>query len=352
MDDSAGFLFSTAAAAATTNTTITTLDGFSPAASTGPGSGVDAVEAFLDLILRSPLTTAKSVTLDSFQTLLSRRLKYAWVQILRAPQQMAYENSTPWCHHELYGETMPRAMQDAQACCALYHAKNPLNAAAVNRTIAGRVNDLIASAPHPESSATTTPALESIARTQALLLYHIMRLFDGDVTERAAAEQTIPHLETAALQLLEHINLGAESHQPDQVAAIELQLHPLAATQDFWRTWVFQESARRTFMIVFFVAQLYRLLHRHLHNPFHCDSKLYMLYAWTVQAHLWHAADAVEFAVAWRDRRRFVVTNDALPGVLGEAEAGDIDNYGRILLSTLVGIDELRGWFLSKGAQL
>ncbi len=45
------------------------------------------------------------------------------------------------------------------------------------------------------SRAVTTPA-EKLARTQALFLYQIIRLFDGDVTLRAQGEKDIPLLRT------------------------------------------------------------------------------------------------------------------------------------------------------------
>ena len=35
--------------------------------------------------------------------------------------------------------------------------------------------------------------------------------------------------------------------------------------------------------------------------------------------------------------------------VLRQAEVGDVDDFGRILLTTVMGTDETRGWFASKG---
>ena len=189
--------------------------------------------------------------------------------------------------------------------------------------------------------------LETLARTQALILYLIMRLFDSDSRTRAAADNIVPVLETAGFALLNHIDwdMTAASAQ-----ATELVLYPLASTRNFWDTWIFQESARRTFLITFFFIQVYRLLSRQW--PLHCDGKLELCHAWTFSAHLWQAQDAFDFAVAWRDQNHFVVTNADFTEVLGNAKADDVDEFGKIFIAAILGIDEAKGWLYTRGTSL
>lgn len=185
--------------------------------------------------------------------------------------------------------------------------------------------------------------MESLAHTQALILYQIIRLFDGDIGARASAERTIPSLETSALCLLTHIQFHTD-------AAAELPLYPLATTKSFWKDWIFQETARRTILLTFYFLQAYRLLRGDVGLA--CDGKLGLVHSWTVSGHLWHAGTPVEFAEVWRKRKHYVVTNSMFMQVLDEAQADDIDWFGKMMISSLLGIDEAEGWFCSRGGSL
>lgn len=168
------------------------------------------------------------------------------------------------------------------------------------RTIEGRVQDLV-------SSALPTSRLDLLARTHALLLYQIIRLFDGDILARGAAERTNSALEAAVTALLAHIRFD----HPCLPAALDtsgpVSLSELGATREFWEEWIFQESARRTFLITFFTLQMYRV--QRGDRPPQCDSKLYLCHSWTLSAHLWGAVDSLDFEIAWKQRKHFVVTN-------------------------------------------
>lgn len=39
------------------------------------------------------------------------RLQYSIDELVKAPKTMIKENQTPWCHHRLYENDMPRSMQ-------------------------------------------------------------------------------------------------------------------------------------------------------------------------------------------------------------------------------------------------
>lgn len=188
---------------------------------------------------------------------------------------------------------------DAYSCCSLYAAKNQVNSHTILRIIESRVQELI-STPLP------TTKFEILARTHALLLYHIIRLFDGNIQARGAAESTRHALETVAVALLNHIDF--DHLAPANAAGGDpLPLYPLASTRQFWKEWIYQESAKRTFIVTFFMLQTYRYLSGDI--PSQCDIRLYRCYSWTLSAYLWHAADAVDFAVAWKQKNHFEITN-------------------------------------------
>lgn len=62
----------------------------------------------------------------------------------------------------------------------------------VMRAICGSADNLVGA----EASRVTAPPIEKVARTQALFLYQIIRLLDGDVTLRAVGERHMSLLHT------------------------------------------------------------------------------------------------------------------------------------------------------------
>ncbi|KAL1847298.1 hypothetical protein Plec18170_008645 [Paecilomyces lecythidis] len=204
-------------------------------------------------------------------------------------------------------------------------------------SIESRIADLLDA---PKSS---TP-LEVLARAQALVLYQIIRLFDGNIQARMAGESIMPVLETAALDILQY------THFPDPSVSEFMQTEPMDMIMDFWPTWVFQESARRTFLISFFFIQLYRTLRGE--RNLQCDGRLGLCHAWYLSSYLWNAQSAFDFAIAWREKRHFLVTDTNIGEVFLEAEPEYYETFGKILLVGFMGIDRAKAWFYSKGGIL
>ncbi|PKK43328.1 hypothetical protein CI102_11452 [Trichoderma harzianum] len=276
---------------------------------------------------------------DRLTEVIARRLQFSLDQIQKAPKTMVMEMQTPWSHPLLYADSMPRSMQDALSSCALYLAKNQANTPVILRCIESRVQDLLCE-PLP-----TTP-MDSLAHTQALLLYQIIRLFDGNISARASGERTIPILETSAIGLLAHVIFDTEGNCSDRFSEC-----CLATLSDLWKDWIFQESARRTLLFTFFFLQAYRVL-TGSQNLYQCDGRLGLCHSWMVSEHLWQAETALDFRNAWRQRNHFLIIDGQFTAMLSEAKAGDVDLFGKMLLSAAVGIPELEAWFASRGGSL
>jgi hypothetical protein len=154
-----------------------------------------------------------------------------------------------------------------------------------------------------------------LARAQALLLYATMLVFDGDFISLLAAEAATPALEAAAIALAPVMGVEAEISASDSRPRLssdttekqDLPLYPIGPAREFWRNWVLQESMRRTYLMTFFVTQLYWMLSGDM--PKKCEPRVYLCHFWTVSSHLWQAKDAFEFALAWRDKRHFVINH-------------------------------------------
>ncbi|KAI0421489.1 hypothetical protein F5X98DRAFT_245507 [Xylaria grammica] len=327
--------------------------------------------------------------------LTEKRLRYSIDAFKRAPEEMVLEGGTPWSHPALYRDSMPAFLEDALAACGLHRAKNTTNTAMIQRVIELRYQRLLA-APIP-----TGNAAEILARTHALILYQIMLFFNDSCSARALAEETLPALTDSAMALLEFARYEPEDEEDDDGAprpARNIPLYPLTAARTLYADWTFQESLRRTLLIAFLFTQLQCLLRADFSNfmsqsfappsmatclsptsqapscgapdatalaairyalqqtPYadehKCDSKLLLCRSFTLSAHLWHARDPVDFAVAWRDKQHLVAQPWNVWERIDTAQADDIDGLGRILMTSGMGIEEAKGWFASRGGSL
>ncbi|CAK7243791.1 MAG: hypothetical protein STHCBS139747_005319 [Sporothrix thermara] len=277
--------------------------------------------------------------------LIATHLHHAMDIIRDAPRLFVLENRLPWSHPLLYRDHMPGSMEDAMSSCALYLAKNNANGPIILRTVDARLRDLLA-APKP-----STP-LECVAHVQALLLYNIMGIFDGDINARATVEKTQAQLQHSAKHLLSFITFGPPSQPPPPPPPSSSQ--PAATVPDAlisphasWDAWVLMESARRTFLISLYFMHLYHVM---VGTPSRqCTERRFLNRYWTISASLWQATDAHEFSRACETNHFFLARVGNFSELLAEARPEDIDDFSQIFLSSLMGIAEFRNWMDTRG---
>lgn len=322
------------AAAQDTDTTDTT-DTLSTGTLSDAWDGHVMSTPSLDLILAPAMPVSAPLAAANWNyvaRIIASHVGHAMDIIRDAPRLFVLENRLPWSHPLLYRDHMPRAMEDALSSCALYLAKNSVNTAVVLRTIDSRLHALLA-APEP-----TTP-LECVAKTQALLLYNIIGIFDTDINARATVENTQALLQRSARRLLSFITFDSLQDAPEENALA-------LSARAFWDSWVLMESARRTFLISLYFMHLYCII---VGSPSRtCDERRYLNRYWTISASLWHATTPVDFARTWRANRFFLARVGNFHQLLAEARADDIDDFSRIFLSSLMGIEEFRVWMASR----
>lgn len=105
---------------------------------------------------------------------------------------MATSNSTPFLHQYLYRDNLPSCMLTCFATCVLYTNRTIHTTSIVLRTLDQNVQELIV-VPQLNDNHTIHAKL---ARVQALFIYQIIRLFDGDVSLRSMAEKDLTLLES------------------------------------------------------------------------------------------------------------------------------------------------------------
>jgi hypothetical protein len=215
--------------------------------------------------------------------------------------------------------------------------KNDINAPVIMNLFDARTRELL-SAPEP------TSALDILARTQALILYQIMRLFDGDIRSHATADALFTTLESSVLALMAIVPTPKPS---DPTELLPLSIEDAAT---FWEEWVLQESARRTVLFTYYFVQIYKVLQGKV--PVSCDGTLGLEHSWYLSGELWNASNAFDFAVAWTEKQHHIVYNLDFGLVLQNALPSEVDLFGRMLLVTILGIDKAKAWFHIRGAIL
>jgi hypothetical protein len=259
------------------------------------------------------------------------RIGYSIDQLKLAPRMMVETNSTLWSHVALYDEHMPKLLQDAYAACALYNARNDTNADFVDRHIISRVDELIAT-PLP------TGLIEVVAHAHALMLYQIMLVFGGAMRFCSYVESLMPHLEEVGNLLL---NLSTQQTDPID----PLPLYPSAAARTAWKSFVLRETLRRTILSLFQSVALCHMLCGRLGS---CAPHLSRGNKVTLSAHLWSAKNAFDFAIAWNEKKHFLVHDLDFTEVLNDAQPDDIDDFAKTMLVGLLGYDDVKGWFYTK----
>ncbi|KAF2024470.1 hypothetical protein EK21DRAFT_117728 [Setomelanomma holmii] len=263
------------------------------------------------------------------------RVSWSIEQLKLAPKMMLEQNGTPWQHPMLYEEYMPRSLQDAYAACGLYVAKNGTNNDMVTRFIRDRVGELIAATLPQQAS-------DLLARAHAFMLYQTMLVFGGDITLYSQADTLLPLMDEVANALLPF------AAQQDDLTG-SLPLYPSTAARTAWAAYIFRESLRRTVLSTFHFVTMCYLLRGQLES---CRDHLVIGNRVTLSAHLWNARSAFDFALAWNNKRHFVVKELNFTEVLKEAQPEDIDIFSKMMMIGLQGEDDIRGWFYTRGSTL
>lgn len=105
---------------------------------------------------------------------------------------VAARNATPFLHRYLYRDHTPQCILSCFTVNVLYANRTQANTAMVMRALHSSVRELV----DAEAGRVGATPVEMLARTQALFLYQIIRLLDGDIFLRAQGERDIPLLQT------------------------------------------------------------------------------------------------------------------------------------------------------------
>ena len=272
----------------------------------------------------SPLPDFLQVEGPSMTTMARQEMTFAVRHFKTYPEKWLKEGKAPFIHPRLYANNMPRALQDAYAVCAIYSTKTGENSTVAFAVIESKANELIRS---PNQSSWTP--LDLLAAVQGLLIFQFIRLFDGDIRQRAQAEQAEPVLEFWTEQL-------KTQTQAEQAIT--------TSSTTSWRAWLFAESVRRTITMSFMIRGIYSLV-----KLGYCTvADLVTANSFTAQSQLWDAASVFQWNKACRECSPLWVPRMNFDTVLQEAKASEVDEFGIVMMVTYKGQDRVDEWLAAE----
>lgn len=149
---------------------------------------------------------------------------------------------------------------------AMYCQKSPQNQTIIYSMLDSRVASLVHS-----SKTSSWSTKDYLVGVQALVVYQIIRLFDGDIRQRANAERHLGILQTWTLQLR-----STSSNMLND-----------CLSESPYQRWVFIESIRRTVTISILVQAMYSLVK----DGFSTSVPLLTTLPVSVDGTLWNASE-------------------------------------------------------------
>lgn len=274
------------------------------------------------------------------------------------------DGHNPFIHRGIYSEPnpFPPLLQDALALASLYHHSTPRNEPFVQRVLDERVSAMVTSQPSG-----VLETRDHLARVHALFVYTVIRLFDGSVRHRAAAESHIPTLVLWSSQLWDAAAHEAQALRatfspvsrqcPVAVAVASGALVPDDADLAAWYLWIVSESVRRTWLVVTCTVDVYLALKGG--DQVACNPGGVKF---TARAGLWDAPSPARWSALCRELSTKGEESDDLDGgayflqlfdsdeLFASAAAADVDEFARLLYTVVWGLGRVEGWALRTSA--
>lgn len=270
-------------------------------------------------------------------------------------REWAETGSNPFVHERLYRARFPRCAQDAFMATTTYVYKTAASEQTVFQIIEERAASLVAEYSETTNRAdgskvdTTFPktdVLESLGRVQALLVYQVICLFDGDIRLRHHAERRIPILYCWMGQLLRQARetpcLGSwmvfdSPHHRLYAPGARISLSQLQNL--LWHSWIMAESVRRTWLLCSSVQGIYELT-RDGPDASPCQGGITI----TTRQGIWAARTAAEWgSLCARESVRMVKMKEA-DRLFEEVMPEEVDEFTKVVMEVVYGTQRMETW--------
>lgn len=274
---------------------------------------------------------------------IQRRLE-AWVST----------GGTTFIHKQLYRFRKPRCILDAQTTLALYLSRTDENEDMVFRALEDRTKQLLEEEEKHQTSS-SHDAFCHLARVQALLTYQVMGLLDGDIHQRAIAEDHMKVLMAWVDQMVDSVwvastfvpdnggrddfvvakglGLGIKDILPDDQKMID----HITKEDVVWHIWISAESLRRTWIIVQGLNATYHALKK---GWAMCPGSMKV----TAGQGLWDAPSSHTWAKVLTDTNIWFMEGTEMDVLFTSAIPEEVDDFTKSCMEITYGMEKMERW--------
>lgn len=246
----------------------------------------------------------------------------------------------PFIHSHIYRHHIPRCVQDAYSTIALYDQKTAANEETISRIIAERVSALF-----DDYHLATLNAYDILARVHALLVYQIIRLYDGDIRLRHDAEEHIPVLETWAHALMNTAASSAGAGTFLTMANIDevaptlcgLEAPDRSMSEVLWNAWILAESVRRAWMMTASLKTIYFAM---MKGWAPCPGGV----MWTTRKGVWGAQSALSWNMMCSGTDIGFMHRDGTEKLFVDSTPDEVDDFAKAVMTISFGSEKISLW--------
>ncbi|KAK0392317.1 hypothetical protein NLU13_1813 [Sarocladium strictum] len=245
------------------------------------------------------------------------------------PITFSQTRALPFLHSRLYSSHLPKPVMTA-FCAASAYANRTAETKGWTVKLIGEATKEV----YNEGEKAATP-LEKLARVHALLIMNTMRMLDGDIWLRSAAEKEFPVMIDWVRDLIAVRDKLEEGTPRSQWAD---KAYPPSS----WESWLILENIRRTILASISFLCLVSILKGDTPECDLWDQPIHF----TASRHLWASQTSFEFFRAWRDKPRFLIEQMQFREFWQYASPDDLDEFTRIMLTTQTGTEAMDHFML------
>lgn len=239
------------------------------------------------------------------------RLSYCARLLLNCVREVVTEVETSFIKRKSAYKERPEPFKDAYCACAVYTCRTDSNDMIVQEVVLETYARLMLTPP-------TQNLTNDMAGLQAVLLLHILLLFDGDIRFRSKAESQMDMIRDKVLRLQRLA--GSESVDGQELASYD--------------RWILMESVRRTIMM----ATLVECIYMNLKDGFTNTASFLAMLPITVSGALWRARSESEWRfVSTRVPMTILPYGEALKFWTEEAARDQLDGLQKLLVVSCKG---------------
>ncbi|KAE9375228.1 hypothetical protein N431DRAFT_369461 [Stipitochalara longipes BDJ] len=253
------------------------------------------------------------------------RIHFIIRQMKTYPTLLVQNGKAPFIHPQASHPwpLIPPPLQDAISTSALYMNKNEKNEAMVWDIVSTKAAALM-------EPRTSWSIAEHLACLQALVIYQIIRLFDGDIRARADAEKSEDTIADWTDQLVGRT--GANTSLGTVLS-------------NSWESWVFEESVSRTIIVSRMVQAMFMIVKQGFCTLVEAVTEM----SFTGQKALWYAPTAVHWQQACKQNKRFYLHQMDFTELMAKGDLSEVDELGVLMLVCYKGVDGVNEWIVRKG---